>query len=87
MRLLIDFLNHREGGLVFYKVFFLSPIQGPVTELRKYELHEYEVELTVNSKEENSEDFFVWISSKTSASGHAVLYMYFNKKECALTEL
>ncbi len=23
----MDFLNHREGGIVFYKVFLLSPLQ------------------------------------------------------------
>jgi hypothetical protein len=23
----MDFLNHREGGMVFYQVFFLSPLQ------------------------------------------------------------
>jgi hypothetical protein len=27
------FLNHREGGTVFYQVFFLSRLQCTVTEL------------------------------------------------------
>jgi hypothetical protein len=30
-----DFLNHREGGVVFYQVFLLSPLQCPVNELYK----------------------------------------------------
>jgi hypothetical protein len=30
-----DFLNHREGGMVFYQVFLLSPLQWTVTELSK----------------------------------------------------
>jgi hypothetical protein len=30
----MDFLNHREGGVVFfYQVFLLSPLQSTVTEL------------------------------------------------------
>jgi hypothetical protein len=27
------FLNHRKGGMVFYQVFLLSPLQGIVSEL------------------------------------------------------
>jgi hypothetical protein len=27
----MDFLNHREGGMVFYHVFLLSPSQCPIT--------------------------------------------------------
>jgi hypothetical protein len=30
----MDFLNHREGGVVFYQVFLLSPIQCTVTQCR-----------------------------------------------------
>ncbi len=29
----MDFLNHREGSIVFYKVFLLSPLQCTVTKL------------------------------------------------------
>jgi hypothetical protein len=29
----MDFLNRREGGMVFYQVFLLSPLQCTVTEL------------------------------------------------------
>ncbi len=29
----MDFLNYREGGMVFYQVFLLSPLQCQVTEL------------------------------------------------------
>ncbi len=29
----MDFLNHREEGMVFYQVFLLSPLQCKVTEL------------------------------------------------------
>jgi hypothetical protein len=29
----MDFLNHREGGMVFYQFFLLSPLQCTVTEL------------------------------------------------------
>ncbi len=28
----MDFLYHREGGMVFYQVFLLSPLQCMVTE-------------------------------------------------------
>jgi hypothetical protein len=27
----MDFLNHREGGMVFYQVFLLSPSQCTIT--------------------------------------------------------
>ncbi len=30
-----DFLNHREGGMVFYQVFLLSHLQCTVAELQK----------------------------------------------------
>jgi hypothetical protein len=29
----MDFLKHREGGMVFYQVFLLSTLQRTVTEL------------------------------------------------------
>jgi hypothetical protein len=61
----MDFLNHREGGMFFYKVFLLSPLQCTVNELysRNYKrLREFEeieppgkaAEVTVNNKKENS---------------------------------
>jgi hypothetical protein len=60
----MDFLNHREGDMVYYLVFLLSPLQCTVTELQKlcvsvknYKYHDKAVEVTVNSKEENSQDF------------------------------
>jgi hypothetical protein len=28
----MDFLNHREGGMVFYQISLLSPVQSTVTE-------------------------------------------------------
>jgi hypothetical protein len=31
----MDFLNHREGGMVFYQVFLLSPIQCTVNEISR----------------------------------------------------
>jgi hypothetical protein len=63
----MDFLNHREGGVVFYQVFLLSPLQCTVTNCRNCkrlrEFEETEIsrqsyrEVTVNSKEENSRLF------------------------------
>ncbi len=59
-----------KGVRVFYQVFLLSPLQCKVTELRNCKrLREFEeIEVNVNSKEENSLTF-VWISSKNLASG------------------
>jgi hypothetical protein len=60
----MDFLNHREGGVVFYHVFLLSPVQCTVRHYRNCKrLREFEeleisvqscIEVTLNSKEENS---------------------------------
>jgi hypothetical protein len=59
----MDFLNHREGGGVLYQFFLLSPLQCTVTLCRNCKrLREFEelksqwkaVEVTLNSKEENS---------------------------------
>ncbi len=60
----MDFLNHREGGVVFYQVFHLfsftvysnqalETVRGCVS-ARKYKSQGTAVEVTVNSKEENS---------------------------------
>ncbi len=74
----MDFLNHREGGMVFYQDFLLTPLQCTVTELetvrgcvslKKYKSQDKAVEVTVNSKEET---LFVWISYKNSTSGCVV---------------
>ncbi len=32
----MDFINHKERGMVFHQVLFLSPLQCTVTELQKY---------------------------------------------------
>jgi hypothetical protein len=47
----MDFLNHREGGVVFYHVFLHCRNSK---RLKKYKYQEKAVETTVNSKEENS---------------------------------
>ncbi len=31
----MDFINHREGGMVFYQVFLHSPLQCTVSELKE----------------------------------------------------
>jgi hypothetical protein len=54
----MGFLNHSEGGMVFYQVFLLSPsqkYQGKAVEVIARELKLFKT--------------FVWISSKNSASG------------------
>jgi hypothetical protein len=39
----MEFLNHREGGLVFYQVFLLSPLQYTELNSRNCKmLHEFE---------------------------------------------
>ncbi len=39
----MDFLKHGEGGVVFYQVFLLSPLQCTVTHYRNCKrLHEFE---------------------------------------------
>jgi hypothetical protein len=63
----MDFLNHREGDVIFYPVFLLSPLQCTVTHyieavrgcvsLKKKKYQCKAVEMTVNSKEEISQDF------------------------------
>jgi hypothetical protein len=56
----MEFLNHREGGRVFYQVFHLYPLQCTVTKcrnfkrLREFEKIEISRQVTVNNKEENS---------------------------------
>jgi hypothetical protein len=58
----IDILNHREGGgVVFYQVFLLSPftvysnaLKKLLREFTKYKSQGKAVEVTLNSKEENS---------------------------------
>ncbi len=59
----MNFLNHTEGGMVFYQLFLLSPLQCTVTVrnrkklcvcVKKLKSQGKAVEMTVNSKEENS---------------------------------
>jgi hypothetical protein len=60
----MDFFNQREGGVVFYQVFLLSPLQCTVMlyrickRLREFEEIEISmqrcIEVTLNRKEENS---------------------------------
>ncbi len=39
----MDFLKHREGGVIFYQVFLLSPLQCTVMQYRNCKrLHEFE---------------------------------------------
>jgi hypothetical protein len=63
----MDFLNHKEVGLVFYQVFLLSHLECSVTHHRNCKrLRESEeveksqgktVEVTVKNKEENLKTF------------------------------
>jgi hypothetical protein len=68
----VDILNHREGGMVFYRVFLLSPLQctqysnctvktvrGCMGLKNRIEIQRQctYVEINVNGKEENSYDF------------------------------
>ncbi len=58
----MDFLNHREEGMVFHQVFLLAPLQCTVTDMYKYvrgcvSFKEYKSqgkieEVSVNSNEE-----------------------------------
>ncbi len=56
LRFGMDFLNHREEGVVFYQVFLLSPLETVrvCISLKKYKSQDKAVEVTMNSKEENS---------------------------------
>ncbi len=56
MRFLYGFLNHRDGGMVFYQVFLLFPLRK-CKRLREFEeigISSKAVNVTVNNKEENS---------------------------------
>jgi hypothetical protein len=59
----VDFLNHRVGGMVFYPCFppFSFTVNSRICKrLREFEEIKSEgkaVEVTVNSMEENSEEF------------------------------
>jgi hypothetical protein len=72
----MDFFNHREGGMVFYQVILLSPLQCTVETVRgcvslKKKNSQYKaVKVNLNSKEEKTLRTFVWILSKKSASVH-----------------
>jgi hypothetical protein len=80
----MDFLNYREGRLVFYQVFLLSPLLCTVQQLisrnckrlREFGTEIEAVEGTVNSKKENSSafcldfvrEFDLWIRTHQKAS-------------------
>ncbi len=55
----MDFLNHREGDVILYQIFLLSPYRNcnRLREFEEIEISSKAVEETVNKKEENSEDF------------------------------
>jgi hypothetical protein len=62
MSLLYVFLNHREGGMVFYQVFLLSSFllhrnSKRLREFEEIEVSSKAVDVTVDNKEENSHDF------------------------------
>jgi hypothetical protein len=40
----MDFLNHKEGGMVFYQVFLLSPLQCELRNCKR--LRESEIEIS-----------------------------------------
>ncbi len=76
--LCIQFLGHRERGMVFYQVFLLSPLHCTVTELKKLE----EVAWVWKNRNLKAKLWiarrktlktFVRISSKNSASVYEVL--------------
>ncbi len=52
----MDFLNQREGGMVFYQVFLLYLYRNckRLREFEEIEISRKAVEVTVNNKEENS---------------------------------
>ncbi len=56
----MDFLNHRKGDMIFSQVIFLSPLQCKVETVRgcvilkKQKSQGKAVEVTLNSKQENS---------------------------------
>ncbi len=72
----MDFLNHRVGGMVFYQLILLSPLQCTVETVRgcvslKKKNSQYKaVKVNLNSKEEKTLRTYVWILSKKSASVH-----------------
>ncbi len=74
----MDFLNHREGGMVFYHCFLLSPLQCTAetvrgcVNLKKYKTQGKAVEVTVIARRRTLKTF-VWISSKNSASAQILL--------------
>jgi hypothetical protein len=52
----MDFLNHREGGMVFYQVssFLLYRNCKRLREFKEIEISSTAVDVTANNKEENS---------------------------------
>jgi hypothetical protein len=57
----MDFLNHRERGMAFYQVFSFTVYSHcknckRLREFEEIDISRQAVEVTVNSKEENSQD-------------------------------
>ncbi len=59
LRFCMDFLNHREEGMVFYQVFLLSLLQNSkrLREFEEIEISSNAVDVTVDNMEDNSFDF------------------------------
>jgi hypothetical protein len=66
MRFLYGFLNHRDGGMVFYQVFLLFPVRKckRLREFEEIEISSKAVNVTVNNKEENSDNFCLGFTQK-----------------------
>ncbi len=60
------FFNHRKGGMVFYQVFLISPLQCTVNCWNCMRLREFE---EIEISRQSCRGDFVWISSKNTASG------------------
>jgi hypothetical protein len=78
----MDFLNHRKGGMVFYRVFIFSPLPCTVTLLNEYirdcvTLKKYIQDYMSLKKKglriawRKTLRTFVWISSKNSVLADA----------------
>jgi hypothetical protein len=70
----MDFLNHREGGTVFYQIITLSPLHCTAKTVGgcviKKKPQYKAVKVNLNGKEEKTLTTFVWILSKKSAFVH-----------------
>jgi hypothetical protein len=81
MRFLIGFLNHREGGMVFYQIFLLSPLQCAVAECRNCKrLREFEEEISRRRRPQGARRNTNYMSKP---SFEKILYIYYELR-CAL---